>query len=337
MSLAFLLLFLSIPHATSFAAAGGGGGGCNRKRGGTTVPYPFGFSGDCPIILAFNQTAGTALLPRGYPILSFDRNASTLVVSVATSCDRTVAETRASLSGAGFGVSSRTGIFVGGGRCSAAPPAAASTCTVPSDLMAEMLRTAGCGGAGGRNGTASWTCVASAPPEPSSAAAARGEGQFMRWDRVEAAGCEDALTAALYGDTPRGVPSVEFSVAELGWWLDGRCDDAAGGGRCAGNATCRDVVTPDGAWGHRCACRDGMVGDGFVAGEGCHFGVPPPAGECFLNHCCCALASSRDGSRTHACHSGSPTVLVWGPLLTRQPHPGQKSTLNVDHARESSY
>ena len=28
-------------------------------------------------------------------------------------------------------------------------------------------------------------------------------------------------------------------------------------------------MTPDGAWGHRCACRDGMVGDGFVAGEGC--------------------------------------------------------------------
>ena len=29
---------------------------------------------------------------------------------------------------------------------------------------------------------------------------------------------------------------------------------------------------------HRCACRDGMAGDGFVTGEGCHFGVPP-AGE----------------------------------------------------------
>ena len=99
MSLLLLLLFLSIPHATFFAdAAAGGGGGCDRRRGGTVVPYPFGFSGDCPIILAFNQTAGTPLLPRGYPILSFDPNASTLVVAVATSCDRTVAETRASLS-----------------------------------------------------------------------------------------------------------------------------------------------------------------------------------------------------------------------------------------------
>ncbi|KAG2621889.1 hypothetical protein PVAP13_3NG300100 [Panicum virgatum] len=46
------------------------------------------------------------------------------------------------------------------------------------------------------------------------------------------------------------------------------CNNATAG-RCAANATCRDVVTPDGAWGHRCACRDGMVGDEFVAGEGC--------------------------------------------------------------------
>ncbi|RLN31107.1 wall-associated receptor kinase-like 14 isoform X1 [Panicum miliaceum] len=281
MSLVVLLLFLSIPqHATFFANAGGG---CDRQRGGTIVPYPLGFSGDCPIILAFNQTSGTPLLPRGaaapsYPILSFDPNTSTLVVTVATSCDRTVPEARASLSGAGYGVSSRTGIFVRGGvGCGGGgAAAAASSCTVPSDFMAKVLRTAGCGGG---NGTA-WTCVASAPSDPGSPAAARGEDQFMRWERVEAAGCEGALTAAVYADTPRGVPSVEFGVAELGWWLDGRCDDAAADedattGRCAANATCRDVVTPDGAWGHRCACRDGMLGDGFVAGEGCHFGVPP--------------------------------------------------------------
>ena len=66
----------------------------------------------------------------------------------------------------------------------------------------------------------------------------------MRWETVQAAGCLDALTAALYGDTPQGVPSVEFGVAELGWWLDRRCDAGnatAAAGRCAANATCRDA------------------------------------------------------------------------------------------------
>ena len=66
----------------------------------------------------------------------------------------------------------------------------------------------------------------------------------MRWEKVEAAGCLDALTAVLYGHMPQGVPSVEFGVAELGWWLDTRCDvgnATAAGGRCAANATCRDA------------------------------------------------------------------------------------------------
>jgi hypothetical protein len=115
----------------------------------------------------------------------------------------------------------------------------------------------------------------------------------MAWDKVEAAGCQDALTAAVYASTPQGVPSVEFGVAELGWWLPGSCADGTAAGRCAANATCRDVVTPGGAAGHRCACLDGMLGDGFAAGEGCHLGVPA-AGECFpaANHCCSRVITS---------------------------------------------
>jgi hypothetical protein len=107
-------------------------------------------------------------------------------------------------------------------------------------------------------------------------AAARGQQgqQFLNWTIVRDAGCEDVLTATtLVGDTRAGaggVPSLEFGVAELGWWLDGTC--AAGGShRCAANATCQDVETPSGAWGHRCACRDGTTGDGFAAGEGCRY------------------------------------------------------------------
>jgi hypothetical protein len=96
----------------------------------------------------------------------------------------------------------------------------------------------------------------------------------LNWTIVRDAGCEDVLTATtLVGDTRAGagaVPSLEFGVAELGWWLDGTC--AAGGShRCAANATCQDVETPSGAWGHRCACRDGTTGDGFAAGEGCRY------------------------------------------------------------------
>ncbi|XP_062202177.1 wall-associated receptor kinase-like 21 [Phragmites australis] len=257
----FLFLFLLL-HAT-ISAATGGGGGCNRLCNGTVVPYPFGFSVDCPILLACNDSTSTALLPHTataeapYPIRSFNSTASTLVVSLAPSCNRSVPEAKESLSGAGYGVSSRTGLFL---RRGCRTPAV-SNCSVPGDFMTSILRTVQCGGTG--NDTA-WTCVTSVP---NTTAAAMGQRQFLEWANVEAAGCDDALTAALYGETPQGVPSLEFGVVELGWWLNGTC---AGAGQCAENAMCHDVVTPGGASGHRCTCLDGMSGDGFKAGDGCH-------------------------------------------------------------------
>jgi interleukin-1 receptor-associated kinase 1 len=68
-------------------------------------------------------------------------------------------------------------------------------------------------------------------------------------------------------ETSEGTTSLEFNVAELGWWLNGTC---AGGQRCAANATCSNVTTPSGATGHRCACVAGMDGDGFSSGDGCY-------------------------------------------------------------------
>ncbi|CAD6269593.1 unnamed protein product [Miscanthus lutarioriparius] len=285
--LVLLLLFLFLPDATFSTPAAGPS--CNRQCGSTTVPYPFGFSGgggggECPILLACNATTSTALLPRStaaapYPVLSFNSTASTFLVSLAPSCGRGVAEVRSALDGAGYGVTSRTGLFLRGGGGGGGGPATtgsnSSSCNVPSGVMSAILHTAQCGGG---NDT-SWTCVLSAPPAPGSPAAASGEGQFLRWDSVAGAGCQDALTSAVYAYTAQGVPSIEFGIAEMGWWLNGSCNSGGGGGQCALNATCHDVQTPDGAWGHRCTCADGMSGDGFAAGDGCHYDSAP-SGEC---------------------------------------------------------
>ncbi|KAL6643796.1 hypothetical protein ACP70R_018562 [Stipagrostis hirtigluma subsp. patula] len=265
-----LLLFLLPGAAISVTAgASGGGGGCERRCNGTVVPYPFGFSGNCPILLTCNAASSTPLLPNSavapYRILYFNSTASTFVVSLAPSCNRIVPAARASLTGAGYGVSSHTGLFLRGGGCRA-QQATATNCTVPADVMTKLLRTAACGG----NDTAC-TCVTSTPPAPNTAAAERGLGQFLNWTTVEAAGCEDALTATVYGETPQGLPSQEFGVAELGWWLNGTCASATAG-LCAANATCHDLQTPGGEWGHRCACQDGVVGDGFLNGDGCRYG-----------------------------------------------------------------
>ncbi|CAD6267176.1 unnamed protein product [Miscanthus lutarioriparius] len=290
--LLLLLLLLSLSYETSSAAAGGGGGCSDRRCGSTSVPYPFGFSGDCPIRLDCNATSSTPLLVTNntadapYPITSFNSSTSTFVVSVAPSCRRTVREAQASLTGACYGVSSHTGLFLRGGRCRL--PAASSSCSVSDEVLSSLFPTAQCGGRG--NDSAS-TCVASPPPAPNSTVAATAEEEgrflFLQWKKVDDAGCED-VTSAVYAYTPpEGVASVEFGVAELGWWLDGRCNSTSANAnatvvRCAQNATCHDFETPSGAWGHRCACVDWMSGDGFAAGDGCHFGVGSSKKKVFL-------------------------------------------------------
>jgi len=219
-------------------------------------------------------------------VLSFNATASTFLVSLAPSCGRSVAEARAALDGGGgggggYGVSSRTGLFLRGGCTGSGSNSSsnASSCNVPSGAMSAILRTAQCGGGG--NDDTSWTCVLSAPPAPGSPAATMGEEQFLGWDKVAAAGCQDALTSAVYAYTAQGVPSIMFGIAEMGWWLNGSCNNGGtgAGGRCAANATCQDVQTPSGAWGHRCACADGMSGDGFAAGDGCRY-ADATSGEC---------------------------------------------------------
>uniref|UniRef100_A0A0E0FDU0 Uncharacterized protein n=1 Tax=Oryza meridionalis TaxID=40149 RepID=A0A0E0FDU0_9ORYZ len=277
----FLLLLILPDGALSASpAAVAGERWCRRRCGGLDVPYPFGFSGSCPILLACNESTSTAALLRpvnatidqySYAVTSFNSTNSTFVVSLPPACNRTVSDARRWLSGANYGVSSRTGMFLRGG-CHGGTNATA--CSIPADVMSRLLRMAQCGG--GNETASSLTCIASIPPEP--AEAERGLGLFADWTKVEDPRCDNILTSA-YGETREVVFSLEFAVAEMGWWVNGNCSSNhgagavgdAGAGRCEPNATCSDVKTPSGAWGHRCSCRYGMDGDGFAAGEGCFF------------------------------------------------------------------
>ncbi|CAN6348420.1 unnamed protein product [Urochloa humidicola] len=254
-----ILLFL-LPGATSSAgAASGGGGGCNRRCNETVIPYPFGFSGDCPILLACNATTSTALLPHSaaaavpHKVSSFNSTTSTFVTSLEPSCNRSVHDAKALLSGANYGVSSRTRFILGGG-CRARTP----SCMISGDMTNMELRRAHCGARG--NATA-WMCVASMP---NATGAAEGLPQFLEWAKVEATGCEDVLLTV----APMQDGLLFFGEVEMRWWLNGTC--AAAGQQCAEHATCRDVETPSGAWGHRCTCLNGTAGDGFLAGDGCY-------------------------------------------------------------------
>ncbi|XP_040385326.1 wall-associated receptor kinase-like 14 isoform X2 [Oryza brachyantha] len=274
---AHLLLLILPDGALSAGAAADAGRGCQRRCGGLLVPYPFGFSGGCLIELACvdERSSTAALLGPGatnatemgaYTVVdrSFNSSASTFAINLPPSCNRTVSDARRWLTGANYGVSSHSGLFLRGCR-----NATNASCNVPVEAM---LRPTNCGG--GSNGTtsssSSLTCIASLSLDPT--AKQRGEGLFVRWEKAEEARCDNLLTS-VYAETRDGVFSLEFAMAEMGWWVNGSCSLGGGGGdeagRCAANATCLDVQTPDGTPGHRCECRPGFTGDGFAAGDGC--------------------------------------------------------------------
>ncbi|XBH67476.1 hypothetical protein VPH35_095854 [Triticum aestivum] len=257
----FLFLIFLLPHETSYsaAAASGSGSQCSRRCGSTAVPYPFGFSAGCPIPLFCDASISTLILPyigkngTTYRVIAFNSTTSTVVVGLPPSCSRSVPEARRELSGGNYGVSSRTWMFLRGG-CREINASVGVGCSVPVDVMSRLLRTAQCDGLSNET---SVVCVASTAAE-----------QFLRWEKVEKQQCDDVLTSAVIVDTAEGTVSLEYGLAELGWWLNGTC--TGGSERCAANATCIGVKTPSGEMGHRCACVAGMVGDGFLAGDGCY-------------------------------------------------------------------
>ncbi|XP_044947185.1 L-type lectin-domain containing receptor kinase IX.1-like [Hordeum vulgare subsp. vulgare] len=255
----FLLIFF-LPHeilsGTTAAAL------CNRRCGGTTVPYPFGFSDGCPIALSCDANTSTPTLPykgggsgTSYHVVSFNSTISTVMVGLPPSCNRSVADVRRALSGANYGVSARTMLYIRG--CHGA---SAFSCTMPAGFITSLLDKARCDGS-----DASVKCVASVAPNASVGLAYR---QFLRWENVEKASCDDVLASGVCLDIVDGVLSLANEVAELAWWLNGTC--AGGGEGCAANAMCSDVNTSNGSVGHRCTCAAGMDGDGFLAGDGCY-------------------------------------------------------------------
>ncbi|XP_020153524.1 L-type lectin-domain containing receptor kinase IX.1 isoform X1 [Aegilops tauschii subsp. strangulata] len=272
-----LLLVFLLPHETSYSAAAASGGGdrCSRRCGGATVPYPLGFSPGCPIALWCDASISTPILPyigengTTYRVIAFNSTISTVVVGLSPSCSRSVPEARRVLSGGNYGVSSRTGLFLRGG-CGGVNASAGAGCSVPVDVMSRLLRTAQCVGISNDTSPAAVACVAS---RPANSTAAVNE-QFLLWEKVEKQKCDEVLTSTVFVLTPEGTATLEFGVAELGWWLNGTCG-TGGGERCAANATCTDVQTPNGELGHRCECVAGMEGDGFLAGDGCYLGGSP--------------------------------------------------------------
>ncbi|KAK1323495.1 Wall-associated receptor kinase-like 14 [Acorus calamus] len=89
----------------------------------------------------------------------------------------------------------------------------------------------------------------------------KSEG-FLTEEKINESGCLFLFAGMRIDQAENGqAESIQLNTAELGWWVTGKC-------ACSANADCvNGTATAD--RGFRCNCRDGFVGDGFVAGRGC--------------------------------------------------------------------
>lgn len=214
---------------------------CSPTCGATTVPYPFGFSAGCGIRL--NCTNGSIKIGQfSVQNITSDR----ILVRVSPSCDRPI-RSAADFFGQNYALTRKNVLLLR--NCSSSPT---EECSISNELISYQLNTS-CNFKEDRV-----SCYANRT-------AGAGGGDFLSAAELTASNCRFLFSTVTDEiDRAQNMTSLVFSVAELEWWLQGRC-------HCAANADCVPVNPPvDGTSRFRCKCREGFEGDGFGGGgRGC--------------------------------------------------------------------
>lgn len=234
----FLLLKL-ICTLPFIAAVSAKSNNCDRScrsggDGGRTFPYPFGFSADCQIRL--NCKPGGEVFIGEFPVKSVDSDS--IKVDIQRNCNRPLHSLK-QLYGQKYAPTSRNAILLG--NCSEP----FSTCVIPGIQVPAHFDSMNC------SSNSNVSCYS----ENKSLA-------FIDFESVKQKRCDYLLTSISSESL-----NLEIRVVELGWWLDGSCDQL-----CHRNANCTNIQPPDGEPGHRCYCNRGFQGDGYKAGIGCRKG-----------------------------------------------------------------
>ncbi|XP_057765964.1 wall-associated receptor kinase-like 14 [Salvia miltiorrhiza] len=229
-----LLLWPSREAAVAVAASR-----CNQTCGGTTLPFPFGFSGGCPIQLNCSSS-GTALAA-DFPVLS--TTSDTILVSLPAVCDRPV-EALGHLFTRNYAPTFLNAVLLQ--NCSGGP----NSCFIPTTAVKANFELLDCGHTNDSIRCYSETDNASL---------------FMDYGKLRRSGCQSLFSAISIESLDMSLTvSLDVRIVRLGWWVLGSCG-------CSDHAKCTGVLPPlDGEPpAYRCRCVDGFVGDGFRDGVGC--------------------------------------------------------------------
>ncbi|XAR57845.1 Non-specific serine/threonine protein kinase [Bertholletia excelsa] len=214
-----------------------------NKSGWNPVPYPFGFSDGCPIRL--NCRDGEVSIDE-YRVTNFTGN--TILINFPAKCNRPFQEI-GKLFGPNYAPTLQNGLMFQ--HCIPKHDG----CIIPVTTIETQFRLKNCGA-----GTDNITCYS----------AGNEDSEFMSLTTLRQMNCSFFFGSVAVGNSSgvgeeSAAVALQFQAAELGWWLKGNCSNNS----CSSEANCMDVKDYHGGSGFRCHCRDGLVGDGFVDGEGC--------------------------------------------------------------------
>ncbi|KAJ6378677.1 hypothetical protein OIU78_028826 [Salix suchowensis] len=215
---------------------------CGTGKHANVVPYPFGFSNGCPIILKCNHTVGDVKIGE-FQVQNITPNG--ILINIPAECDRSI-ETIRPLFGKNFSPSSNNSFLLQ--NCNSSNKSS-SSCVISTSSLRRDLNLTNCGAK-----NHDLNCYSPVP----------GDSDTFDYHRMISTQCKSVFSSLVFG-WESSVVSFQIERVKLEWWLSGHCAD----NQCSNNATCTQVKLWDRSSGYRCHCNDGFAGDGFVDGNGC--------------------------------------------------------------------
>ncbi|CAH8360816.1 unnamed protein product [Eruca vesicaria subsp. sativa] len=209
-----------------------------ERCGGLILPYPFGFSHNCPIRFDCSP-AGEAKIG----VFSVQNvTGDSIFIHVPHDCDRSV-EAMKPLFGEHYAPTWENSFLMEDCKNQT------DGCSIKQRFLETQMKLKSCGVEG------NVSCF--------SIDGNLSSRKFFRMEDLRESSCKLLFSSVAFESVGGSLGiALEFERVRLGWWVKGGC--GSGNSTCAVNAGCEEVDTPDGSVGHRCSCHEGYYGDGFV-------------------------------------------------------------------------
>ncbi|KAK9284212.1 hypothetical protein L1049_023381 [Liquidambar formosana] len=211
---------------------------CGFGKSAIRVKYPFGFSPGCQIPLNCSKSGGMQI----GEFLVQNVTSDSIIINVPGKCNRTT-ETIEPLFDRSYALTGNNSLLLQ--NCSS--QAGLNGCVIQTRMLENQFKLDGCDAK-----SDNISCYSEE----------NGGAGWLSYKNVASLKCR-LLFSSIAVDPDKGLGgSLDFQTAELGWWLEGRCN-------CSPNSNCTVVRHADGRSGFRCRCKEGFDGDGFADGQGC--------------------------------------------------------------------